>query len=153
MCLLQSFIRLRCLLWRLTLLLITKLLFKAFLLHTGISMTWRFCLLEAGSVASILLLRGSGGGPGLWNIFACLVCDPTAPFLTIRQRCYQGIVAMDVAVRQLVSVLNRNCSKEIHRTCWRLQELLWNSFSFRNCRLLFPCISAACLCVFGCLLA
>lgn len=44
---------------------IMKLTCKALVVHTGAHVTRKFCLLEAGSVASSLLLGGSRGVPGL----------------------------------------------------------------------------------------
>lgn len=44
---------------------IMKLTFKAFLVHTGISVARNFCVLEVGCVTSTVLLRGSRGVPGL----------------------------------------------------------------------------------------
>lgn len=49
---------------------IMKLTFKAFLVQTGVRVTRKFCLLEAGSVASSLLLGGSRGVPGLQEALA-----------------------------------------------------------------------------------
>lgn len=60
---------------------IMKLTCKALVVHSGVSVTGKFWLLEAGRVTSSLLLGGSRGVPGLKDALACLVCDPTALML------------------------------------------------------------------------
>lgn len=127
MCLLQSLIRLRRLLWRLTLFFIMELPFKAFLVHTGVSVTG--CSVSWSWICGFQSAQRLWRVPGLWDALAAW---SVIPLLTLRQWWYWGIVSIGVAVCQLVSALNRNCSKEIHRTCWGLQELLWNNFCFKK---------------------